>query len=98
MRQNINAGLSLEKVKKIDSHKSQAWKVYLAALEYTSLGWYVLPITRNEKSLPKKSEGHSINYNHAAKSKKVIEKWFNPETGKFKGYGIPYRAGIIYCN
>ena len=74
-----------------DSKYSQEHKVYLAALAYIEVGWYLLPLMSNGKKLPRKDT--NINYGSASKKKKVIDGWFNPDSGRFRGYNIGIACG-----
>lgn len=69
----------------------QEWRVYLSALHYIENGIYVLPIRPNQKLLPPKET--RINYGAASRKREVIDKWFHPEVGKFKGWNIGIACG-----
>jgi len=62
-----------------------------AAKAYVSAGYYVLPIVKNGKAIPPKKYG--ITYGNAAITKKTVEKWFHPDTGKFRGWNIGIATG-----
>lgn len=84
-------GLDLLKIEEIGLNPSQQWQIYLAALEYIRVGYYVLPIVMNDKRLPRKE--FNVNYGSASRNKKIINKWFHPEEGKFKGWNIGIGCG-----
>jgi len=84
-------GLNLNKIREISKNSSYSWQVYLAALEYIKAGYYLVPIVANDKKLPRKE--FNVNYGHASKNKKTIDKWFHPETGKFKGWNLGVACG-----
>lgn len=84
-------GLSLDRLAQITKNSAHEWQVYLAALEYMKAGYYIVPIVKNDKRLPRKEYG--INYGHAARQRKTIEKWFHPDNGKFKGWNIGIACG-----
>jgi hypothetical protein len=79
---------SLEEISDLGSYEQ---KLYMAALEYIKAGFYVVPLTKNEKKLPEASKG--VNYSTASNSHRVIEKWFHPTKGKFAGYNIGIATG-----
>ena len=81
----------LTRMQEIGAQPSHEWRLYLAALEYIKLGWYVVPIEPNTKKLPRAST--NINYGSASKNKKMIEKWFNPDTGLYREYNIGIACG-----
>lgn len=83
--------LDLAVLKKIQRNPSQEWKVYLAALEYIGAGYYLVPIVKNDKKLPRKD--YNVNYNSASRTKAMIEKWFHPETGEFSGWNVGIACG-----
>jgi len=85
------SGIDLKRMQEIAKQPSHEWRIYLAALEYMTLGWYVLPIIPNGKKLPRKDT--NVNYGSASRKKKTIEGWFNPDTGRFKGYNIGIACG-----
>lgn len=70
---------------------SFADKVYMAARQYVMSGIYVIPIEPNSKKLPPKDQG--VSYGNATCSLDVIEEWFHPDTGRFKGYNIGIACG-----
>ena len=79
---------SLEEISEVESYEQ---KLYLAALEYIKCGFYVVPLTKNEKKLPEASKG--VNYSTSSNSHRTIEKWFHPTKGKFAGYNIGIATG-----
>ncbi len=84
-------GLDLSKLEEIGLNPSHHWQLYLAAIEYIESGYYVVPIVMNDKRLPRKE--FNVNYGSASRNKKIIDKWFHPETGKFKGWNIGIGCG-----
>lgn len=84
-------GLSLTALKQADEQPSREWKVYLAALEYIKCGYYIVPLEKGTKKLPR-MEFH-VNYGSASKKKATIEKWFHPDHGRFKGWNIGIACG-----
>ena len=71
--------------------EDQTWKVYKAALLYIQSGLPVVPLRKNEKLLPSSDTG--VNYGSASTNRNTIEKWFNPATGRFRGWNIGIAAG-----
>ena len=84
-------GIDLARMQEIAEQPSHDWRVYLAALEYIKLGWYLLPIIPNGKKLPRKDA--NINYGSASRKKATIEKWFNPNGGRFVGHNLGIACG-----
>jgi hypothetical protein len=72
---------------------SNDWQtlVFEEAKRLTNLGYHVIPIRRMGKELPPKN--HNIGYHSAASNKGTIEKWFEPGTGKFRGWNIGIACG-----
>ena len=88
---NYDTGLRLGKLKEIAKNPDYKWQVYLAALEYIKSGYYLVPLVKNDKRLPRKE--FNVNYGNASKNKKVIDKWFNPDSGKFAGWNVGIACG-----
>ena len=86
-----NLGLDLERMLDIAAQPTHEWRVYLAALEYIKVGWYLVPISPNSKKLPRADT--NINYGSASRKKKTIDKWFHPDDGNFIGYNIGIACG-----
>lgn len=84
--------ISLSKMKRIHEAGEHPLRVYLAALEYINIGMFVLPIEKNAKSLPYHKQ-YGITYGSASRNKNIIEKWFNPDNGKFAGWNIGIATG-----
>lgn len=82
--------IDLEKIAEIEECKDFDKKVLRAALYYTSLGLYILPLAKGEKSLPKSKYG--INYGTASNKRDTAFRWFGPE-GKFRGFNIGIACG-----
>lgn len=89
--EQLSKHIDLNKMAEIESSGDINWQVYLAAKEYISKGFYVLPLLKGRKKLPGKS--HSINYGSASRNPKVIDKWFHPTEGKFAGWNIGLATG-----
>jgi len=83
--------ISKEQYELIDAQPSFEMKVYLAALEYAKSGIFVVPLVPGSKRLPEKKRG--INYGSASKNKAVIESWFHPDNGKYRGWNIGIACG-----
>lgn len=83
--------ISKSKMKEISESGDAKWMVYLAAKEYISQGFFLLPLRKNSKFMLEKE--HHINYGSASKNPDVVEKWFHPMTGKFAGYNIGIATG-----
>ena len=83
--------LSLDKIREIDLQPSIEMRVFLAAKEYIKCGFYVLPVAKNGKALPRKE--FNITYSNASKNLKTIEKWFDPHKGSFAGWNIGIAGG-----
>jgi len=83
--------LSMQAIMSIEEQPSQELRIYLAALEYAKCGFYVLPVTKNWKGLPRKE--YNITYANATKNPKMIEKWFDPYAGEFAGWNIGIAGG-----
>ena len=84
-------GLSFDALANAEKQPSQEWKVYLAAIEYIRCGYFVVPIIKNGKKLPRSETG--INYGSASSKRKTIDSWFHPDSGKFKGWNIGIATG-----
>lgn len=83
--------LDLETLQQIEDISDYKAKVYNAAMLYAAAGYYVIPVVKNGKGIPPKK--HNVNYGHAARNKKTIEKWYNPDTGVFAGWNIGIATG-----
>ena len=83
--------LSMQTIMTIEEKSDQELKIYLAAQEYAKCGFYVLPVTKNWKGLPRKE--YNITYSNATKNPKTIEKWFDPYSGIFAGWNIGIAGG-----
>ena len=81
----------MDMVEAVNSVTTKERKIHVAAHHYIKMGLYVVPIVKNGKALPPKKYG--ITYGNAARSPKVIEKWFNPDDGIFKGWNIGIATG-----
>ena len=84
--------IDYEKMQEIARIGDQRARVYLAAVEYTNRGFSVIPLRKDGKELPAKASG--VNYLMASKKKKVIERWFNPTSGKYSGWNIGIVTGL----
>lgn len=84
-------GLSLDVIHEIANNPSQEWKVYLAAIEYIKAGYYVIPLVKDGKRLPRRE--YNISYGQSSRNKKIIDKWFNPDKGQFAGWNIGISCG-----
>ena len=84
--------MNLKKLRELKQAEiSHEWKVYYAALEYISEGYYVIPLRKNSKAtLPKET---TINLQSASRNRNTIEKWFHPEKGNYPGYNIGIATG-----
>jgi hypothetical protein len=79
---------NIQEISELESHEQ---RVYQAALFYIERKIPVVPIVPNGKMLPPKETG--INYSSASLTKATINKWFKPDTGKFRGYNIGLVCG-----
>jgi hypothetical protein len=84
--------INLATIRKIDLLQDFADRVHAAALMYIQSGIYVIPVMPNDKSLPYPVKKYNINYSHASRNKKVIDKWYG-EGGKFRGFNIGIACG-----
>lgn len=87
----MSRDLNLERMVEIAAQPDHDWRVYLASLEYIKVGWFVVPITPNSKKLPRADT--NVNYGSSSRRRKIMEKWFHPEKGTFKGYNIGIATG-----
>lgn len=83
--------LDLADITALDGEYDYNWQVFEAAKAYIEAGYYVVPIVRNGKAMPPKRYG--ITYGNAAITKKTVTKWFEPDTGIFKGWNIGIATG-----
>ena len=83
--------LDITQMDELDGDYNPAWKVYQAALHYIEAGYYVVPIVKGGKALPPKKYG--ISYGNAAITRKTINKWFDPDDGKFAGWNVGIATG-----
>lgn len=75
----------------LDGNYDRNWQIYKSALIYIDAGYYVLPLVKGGKAIPPKKYG--ISYGNAARTKKTIDKWFDPDTGRFRGWNIGIATG-----
>lgn len=83
--------LDINKLRGLEKGYDREWQVYLAAVHYVECGYRILPNEPNSKRLPTKK--YNISYVHASRSRKTIDDWFHPGTGKFKGWNIGIACG-----
>ena len=83
--------IDIDKLSSFDDTYDQEWRVYLAAKEYIKQGIYIVPLRKNSKYLPEGST--NINYGSASRNLDVIEKWFHPSEGRFKGWNVGIATG-----
>lgn len=88
---SIKEPLDMASIVAMDGDYDYNWQVFEAAKIYAEAGYYVLPIVKNGKAIPPKKYG--ISYSNAARTSKTIDKWFNPDTGKFRGWNIGIATG-----
>ncbi|MDH3375339.1 MAG: PriCT-2 domain-containing protein [Gammaproteobacteria bacterium] len=79
---------NIQDISELETHEQ---RIYEAALFYAERHIPVVPIVPNGKMLPPKETG--INYGSASYNKKTIDKWFKPDTGKYRGYNIGLVCG-----
>lgn len=87
----MKMGLELSHIAHINKTPDYKLKLYQAALYYIELGYYLVPLVKGAKRLPRQQ--YNVNYGHASRNKKVIDKWFEPEKGKFAGWNIGIACG-----
>lgn len=78
----------MDEIAAIEDHRE---KVYQAALYYISQGIPVLPMPKGARFV-----GDSNIYNRFSCSKARIEEWYNPKTGKNRGWNIAIGCGDYY--
>lgn len=83
--------ITLARMVEIAAQPDHDWRVYLASLEYIKMGWFVVPITPNSKKLPRADT--NVNYGSSSRRRKIMDKWFHPDNGTFKGYNIGIATG-----
>ena len=87
----VGEGIDLNRMAEIGRQPSHEWRIYLAAIEYSKMGWHLVPIVPNGKRLPRKET--NINYGSASNNRKTIDGWFNPDHGKFAGNNVGIACG-----
>ena len=87
----MSRDLNLARMTEIAAQPDHDWRVYLASLEYIKAGWFVVPITPNSKKLPRADT--NVNYGSSSRRRKIMEKWFHPDKGSFRGYNIGIATG-----
>lgn len=81
--------VAIRNIAAIEDHDE---KVYKAALYYASQGIPVIPIPFGEKHVKSASIYTSLCSARTAK----IDEWFEPQTGRFRGYNIALGCGDYY--
>lgn len=66
-------------------------RIHQAALYYAEQGIAVIPLKKNQKAMVGTSTG--LNYHSSSANVKTVDKWFNPDNGKFKGCNIGIVCG-----
>ena len=85
----------------VDKEEKWAAKVYAAARYYISLDWPVIPIAYGQKQIPgreslrKRGLKKQLTYQDASTVAKVIEHWFHPTEGIWRGMNIGLVCGDI---
>lgn len=80
--------LDYVKIKEIEQIDDWDEKILAAAVAYAEAGFYVIPIRRNQKAIPKKED--NIGYSKSSRNPSTVRKWFS---GKFKGWNIGLACG-----
>lgn len=83
--------IDTRQLEKYEEKGDWEWVVYWSALYYAEQGFYVVPLKPNTKFLPPKK--YNVSYPQASKRKSVIEKWFHPTDGVFKGWNVGLATG-----
>lgn len=83
--------LDLATMVALDGDYDRNWQIFEAAKAYIEAGYYVVPIVKNGKAMPPKR--YHINYGNAAITRKTINRWFDPDTGTFRGWNIGIATG-----
>ena len=83
--------LDIHELRKAEEMEFDA-AVHHAAKCYARAGIPILPLEPGSKTLPKGSSG--INYMSATTKEATIDKWFDPEKGKYKGYNVGLGCGM----
>ena len=83
----------------VDSKKTFPEKIYVSALCYADMGWPVVPVQPKGKQLPsrtavKRRQMSRLTYREATTDFEVVEKWFHPDHGLFRGYNIGLACGL----
>lgn len=84
--------INLAVIHKIDQLRDFEERIHAAAIMYIQQGIYVIPVMPNDKSLPYPVKKYHINYSHASRNKKIIDKWFGAG-GMFRGFNIGIACG-----
>ncbi|CAL9962551.1 DNA primase [Vibrio phage K296] len=84
--------ISAADIHKIDQLSDFEERVHAAAKLYARNGIYVIPVMPNDKSLPYPVKKYNINYSHASRTQKTIDKWFG-EGGLFRGFNLGIACG-----
>ncbi len=87
----MGRSLDLTRMTEIAAQPEHNTRVYFAAIEYIKCGWFVVPITPNSKKLPRADT--NVNYGSSSRRRKIIDKWFHPDHGTFRGYNIGIATG-----
>lgn len=82
--------LDLARIEEIGKLKYDE-RLLKAALYYSELGYYVIPLEKGTKKLPKKS--YRIDYTDATKDTQKIYEWFHIAKGTFAGWNIGIACG-----
>lgn len=80
--------LDYSQIKQIDEIDDWDDKVLAAAVMYAEAGFYVIPIRRNQKAIPKKEE--NLGYTKSSRNPKTVAEWYK---GKYRGWNIGLACG-----
>ena len=84
--------ISNKQIREIDELPEFADRVHRAALAYAREGIYVIPVMKNDKSLPYPKEKYAINYTDATINPETVNRWYG-KGGLFRGFNIGIACG-----
>ncbi len=85
--------INITRMREIEKIENYNERLYLAALEYIKGGLKVLPIRKNGKATLGTKFQEIAGYDKATTQKEIVDKWFHPKTGMFKGFNIGIGCG-----